>query len=61
MSNPNDIPGKVTIQFQTQQQCEQALNDSQYWLKFSSFNIKGECYESKEIVKKDFQSVRRAK
>jgi hypothetical protein len=43
INNPNDIPGRVTIQFQTQQQCESALQSMTYWLKFESFKVEGRC------------------
>ena len=43
MNNPNDIPGKITLQFQNQQQCEQALQSMTYWLKFDKFKIEGKC------------------
>ena len=31
------------LQFQTQQQCEQALRTMTYWLKFDSFKVEGKC------------------
>jgi hypothetical protein len=43
INNPKDIPGKVTLNFQTQQQCEQALQSMTYWLKFDQFKVVGEC------------------
>jgi hypothetical protein len=42
-NNPNDIPGRITLQFQTQQQCEQVLQSMTYWLKFESFRVEGRC------------------
>lgn len=41
--NPNDIPGKITLEFQTQQQCEQSLKSMTYWLKFDQFKVVGKC------------------
>jgi hypothetical protein len=43
INNPNDIPGRITLQFQTQQQCEQTLQTITYWLKFDQFKIEGKC------------------
>jgi len=43
MNNPNDAPGKITLEFQTQQQCEQSLKSMTYWLKFEKFKIEGKC------------------
>lgn len=43
INNSNDIPGKVTLQFHSQQQCEQALQSMTYWLKFKQFKIEGKC------------------
>ena len=36
-------PGKITLEFQTQQQCEQSLKSMTYWLKFEKFKIEGKC------------------
>jgi hypothetical protein len=41
--DPKDIPGKITLQFQTQQQCEQVLSTMAYWLKFENFKVEGKC------------------
>ena len=43
INNPNDIPGRINLQVQTQQQCEQILQSMTYWLKFSNFKIEGKC------------------
>jgi hypothetical protein len=43
IKNPEDIPGKILIQFQSQQQCEQALQSMTYWLKFEQFKVVGKC------------------
>jgi hypothetical protein len=43
VNNPSDIPGKITLQFQNQQQCEQVLHSMTYWLKFDKFKIEGKC------------------
>ena len=43
INNPNDVPGKITLEFQTQQQCEQSLQSMTYWLKFDKFKVFGKC------------------
>lgn len=43
VSNPNDIPGKVTIKFETEQQCLRAKNTIEYSLKFETFKVIAEC------------------
>lgn len=43
ISNPQDIPGKVTLEFPTQQACEAAKESMTYWLKFDSFKVTAEC------------------
>jgi hypothetical protein len=43
INDPKDIPGKITLQFQTQQQCEQTLQSMTYWLKFENFKVEGKC------------------
>lgn len=42
-NNSNDMPGKITLEFQTQQQCEQSLKSMTYWLKFDQFKVVGKC------------------
>jgi len=43
INDPKDIPGKITLQFQTPQQCEQTLQSMTYWLKFENFKVEGKC------------------
>lgn len=42
-TNPNDIPGRVTLEFATPQACEQAKSTMTHWLKFDTFKITAEC------------------
>ena len=46
MTDPNDIPGKINLQFQTHQQCEQVLQSMTYWLKFEKFKVEGKCQKA---------------
>ena len=43
INNPNDVPGKITLQFENQQQCEQTLRTLTYKLKFDTFKVEGKC------------------
>jgi hypothetical protein len=46
VNNPNDQPGRVELQFNSQQACEQALATMKYELKFKSFKVEGKCQKS---------------
>jgi len=46
INNPEDIPGRVTIKFETEQQCLKAKETLQYKLKFDSFKVTTECKKS---------------
>jgi len=43
ITNPNDIPGKITLEFETEQQCQAARQSMTYWLKFDNFKVTAEC------------------
>jgi hypothetical protein len=43
ISNPQDIPGRVTLEFETEQQCHTAKESMTYWLKFDTFKVTAEC------------------
>lgn len=43
MNNPTDVPGRITLEFEKQEQCEKVLNTMTYWLKFDSFKVEGRC------------------
>jgi hypothetical protein len=46
INDPKDIPGKITLEFINQQQCEQTLQTMTYWLKFEQFKVVGKCQKS---------------
>jgi len=48
INNPNDVPGKLTLEFDTKQQCEASLKTMTYWLKFDTFKVVGNCEEANE-------------
>ena len=43
INNPNDVPGRVTIEFNTSQSCEQARESVKYWFKFEGFRVQSLC------------------
>jgi hypothetical protein len=43
INNPKDVPGRMTIEFATEQACIQAQQSVKYWLKFDSFKITTSC------------------
>jgi hypothetical protein len=43
INNPTDVPGKITLEFEKQEQCEKVLSTMTYWLKFESFKVEGRC------------------
>ncbi len=42
-NNLNDMSGKITLEFHSQQQCEESLKSMTYWLKFEQFKVIGKC------------------
>lgn len=47
INNPNDVPGRLTLEFDTKQQCEASLKTMTYNLKFDTFKVVGNCEEIK--------------
>lgn len=43
INNPNDIPGRLSLEFRDQASCEYALNSMTYQLKFNNFKVIGKC------------------
>ena len=43
VNNVNDVPGKVTLEFATEAQCEQTRSTMTSWLKFETFKIVSQC------------------
>lgn len=46
ITNANDIPGRVTLEFDTKEQCESSLKTMIYNLKFETFKVIGSCNEN---------------
>jgi hypothetical protein len=42
-TDPKDIPGKVTLEFANETQCEDAKQSLTYWLKFDTFKVQAQC------------------
>lgn len=43
VNDPEDIPGRIHLTFQTQQECETVKSTLTYKLKFNSFKVVAEC------------------
>jgi hypothetical protein len=43
INNPQDVPGRVSIEFATESECVRAQSTVQYWLKFDSFRVITKC------------------
>ena len=43
LNDPKDIPGKVTLEFPTQVECERAKSTMTSSLKFESFKVISQC------------------
>jgi hypothetical protein len=48
-SVPTDIPGKIALEFKTEQQCQEALKTMIFWSKFHWFNTEGKCYAKNKM------------
>jgi hypothetical protein len=42
-TNSNDIPGRVSLEFESREACEHSLSTLKYWLKFDTFKVEGKC------------------
>lgn len=47
VNDPKDIPGKVTLEFASEQQCEQSRSTVTSWLKFDTFKVTSQCQQKK--------------
>ena len=43
VSNPQDQPGKIQLEFKDQASCEMALASMKFELKFKNFKVEGKC------------------
>jgi hypothetical protein len=43
VNDPEDIPGRVSLEFSSQKECESAQSTIQSWIKFKSFKVTSEC------------------
>lgn len=46
INNPNDIPGRISIKFDTEHSCLKAKDSVEYKLKFDNFKVTAECKRS---------------
>lgn len=43
INNPSDTPGRITVEFKSKQECEDALKTVTYSLKYKSYKIESSC------------------
>ena len=43
INNPADQPGRVSVEFATEQACVQAMNTVKYQFKFEGFKVQSQC------------------
>ena len=43
INNPQDVPGRVSIEFASEQACESARVSVKYWFKFEGFRVQTQC------------------
>ena len=43
VNNPQDVPGRASIEFATEAECVRAQATVAYWLKFDSFKVVTQC------------------
>lgn len=48
-TDPNDIPGRIMLEFDSQTACERSLINMSYWLKFDSFKVEGKCIKKSSL------------
>jgi hypothetical protein len=50
INNPQDVPGKVSIEFPTEQACQQAQATVTSWLKFDTFKVTTQCVKKSSLL-----------
>jgi hypothetical protein len=43
INNPRDIPGKISLEFNSLEACIESVNSLQYNLKFKNYRIEAQC------------------
>lgn len=43
VNDASDIPAKLSMTFESEQQCEKAKESIEYWIKFKSFKVEAKC------------------
>jgi hypothetical protein len=47
INDPQDVPGRITLEFPTEESCKTSLKTFTYWLKFDTYKIVGQCEKKK--------------
>lgn len=47
VNNPDDVPARIQLSFETEQQCLQTAQTLDYWIKFEQFKLETQCLKKK--------------
>jgi hypothetical protein len=47
INDPQDVPGRVTVEFPTEEACKSSARSMVYWLKFDRFKVTAHCERKK--------------
>jgi len=50
VDNPEDIPARIELRFETEQQCYQVSQTLDYWIKFKQFKLETECRKESSLL-----------
>jgi len=49
INNPEDIPARIELRFETEQQCLQTAQTLDYWIKFEQFKLETKCQKKSSL------------
>ena len=49
VNDPKDIPARIELRFETEQQCQQAAQTLDYWIKFKQFTLEAQCQKESSL------------
>lgn len=47
VNNPDDVPARIQLSFETEKQCLQTAQTLDYWIKFKDFKLETQCLKKK--------------
>jgi len=49
VNDPEDIPARIELRFETEQQCQQVSQTLDYWIKFKQFKLETQCQQESSL------------